>query len=101
MIAYVGIGANLGDARANVDDAIERLAALPSSRLLRHSARYRSAPVDSSGDDYINAVACIDTGLSAPELLEALQHVAQLTPQLSRFFAIPIFASRRSADVVL
>ena len=35
MIAYIGIGANLGDALANVDDALARLAALPSTRLLR------------------------------------------------------------------
>jgi 2-amino-4-hydroxy-6-hydroxymethyldihydropteridine diphosphokinase len=75
MIAYVGIGANLGDARANVDDALARLAALPASRLLRHSAQYRTAPIASSGDDYINAVACLDTELSAPELLAALHAI--------------------------
>jgi 2-amino-4-hydroxy-6-hydroxymethyldihydropteridine diphosphokinase len=75
MIAYIGIGANLGDARANVADALGRLASLPASRLLRQSAQYRSAPIDSSGDDYINAVACIDTGLSAPDLLAALHAI--------------------------
>jgi 2-amino-4-hydroxy-6-hydroxymethyldihydropteridine diphosphokinase len=75
MIAYIGIGANLGDARANVDDALVRLAALPGGGLLRHSASYRTAPIDSSGDDYINAVACIDTPLTAPALLEALHGI--------------------------
>ena len=34
MIAYVGIGANLGDARANVLDALDRLAGLPGGALL-------------------------------------------------------------------
>ncbi|MEN3276262.1 MAG: 2-amino-4-hydroxy-6-hydroxymethyldihydropteridine diphosphokinase [Massilia sp.] len=77
MIAYVGIGANLGDASANVIDAIARLAALPDTRLLRHSASYRTAPIDSSGDDYINAVACIDTPMSAPGLLAALHGIEQ------------------------
>jgi 2-amino-4-hydroxy-6-hydroxymethyldihydropteridine diphosphokinase len=77
MIAYVGIGANLGDARANVADAVERLAALPHSRLLRASSSYRTAPIDSSGDDYINAVACLDTDLPAPALLDALQAIEQ------------------------
>jgi 2-amino-4-hydroxy-6-hydroxymethyldihydropteridine diphosphokinase len=77
MIAYVGIGANLGDARANVADALARLAAQPSCTLLRASSSYRSAPIDSSGDDYINAVACIDTALSAPELLAALHAIEQ------------------------
>ncbi|MDL2354630.1 MAG: 2-amino-4-hydroxy-6-hydroxymethyldihydropteridine diphosphokinase [Pseudomonadota bacterium] len=75
MIAYVGIGANLGDARANVGDALVRLAALPATALLRHSASYVSAPIDSSGDDYINAVACIDTALDAPALLAALHGI--------------------------
>ena len=68
MIAYIGIGANLGDARANVDDAVARLALLPESRLLRTSPYYRSAPIDASGDDYVNAVAAIDTRLPVPYL---------------------------------
>lgn len=75
MIAYIGIGANLGDARANVADALARLGALPGTTLVRASACYRTAPVDSSGDDYINAVACIDTGLTAHALLDALQAI--------------------------
>jgi 2-amino-4-hydroxy-6-hydroxymethyldihydropteridine diphosphokinase len=75
MIAYIGIGANLGDARANVDDALVRLGALPSTTLLRHSSAWRSAPVDSSGDDYVNAVACLDTALAPAELLAALHAI--------------------------
>ena len=75
MIAYIGIGANLGDASANVDDALARLARLDGCNLLASSSKYRTAPIDSSGDDYINAVACIDTPLSAPALLEALHGI--------------------------
>ena len=75
MIAYIGIGANLGDASANVDDALARLARLEGCTLLRASSKYRTAPIDSSGADYINAVACIDTPLAAPALLEALHGI--------------------------
>jgi 2-amino-4-hydroxy-6-hydroxymethyldihydropteridine diphosphokinase len=75
MIAYVGIGANLGDARANVIDAIARLAALPGARLLTASSLYRTAPIDSCGDDYINAVACLDCTLEPHALLAALQQI--------------------------
>jgi 2-amino-4-hydroxy-6-hydroxymethyldihydropteridine diphosphokinase len=75
MIVYIGIGANLGDARGNVDDAVARLGLLPESRLLRTSPYYRSAPIDSSGDDYVNAVASIDTKLSAADLLAALHTI--------------------------
>lgn len=77
MIAYVGIGANLGDARANVADAVARLAALPGVRLVRASSSYRTAPIDSSGDDYVNAVACLDTKLPAHALLHALRAIEQ------------------------
>jgi 2-amino-4-hydroxy-6-hydroxymethyldihydropteridine diphosphokinase len=75
MIAYIGIGANLGDASANVDDALARLGALAQTRLVASSGKYRTAPIDSSGDDYINAVACIDTPLAAPDLLDALHAI--------------------------
>jgi 2-amino-4-hydroxy-6-hydroxymethyldihydropteridine diphosphokinase len=75
MIAYIGIGANLGDARANVDDALVRLAALPATTLLSRSSAWRSAPIDSSGDDYVNAVACLDTTLAPAALLDALHGI--------------------------
>ncbi len=75
MIAYIAIGANLGDAMANVDDAFALLTALPGTRVLAQSSRYRTAPIDSSGPDYINAVACIDTALPALDLLDALQAI--------------------------
>jgi 2-amino-4-hydroxy-6-hydroxymethyldihydropteridine diphosphokinase len=77
MIAYIGIGANLGDPRGAVADALARLARLPATTLAAQSASYRSAPIDSSGDDYINAVACLDTGLPAHELLQALFDIEQ------------------------
>ena len=77
MIAWVGIGANLGDARANVLDAIARLGRLPGARLLQASSLYRTAPIDSSGDDYINAVAALDTDLAAHALLQALFDIEQ------------------------
>jgi 2-amino-4-hydroxy-6-hydroxymethyldihydropteridine diphosphokinase len=77
MIAWIGIGANLGDARANVLDAIERLARLPGARLLQASSLYRTAPIDSSGDDYVNAVASLDTELDAHALLRALLAIEQ------------------------
>jgi 2-amino-4-hydroxy-6-hydroxymethyldihydropteridine diphosphokinase len=72
---WVGIGANLGDARANVLDALARLDAQPGCRLLAASSLWRTAPIDSSGDDYINAVAQVDTSLDAHALLAALQAI--------------------------
>lgn len=77
MIAYVGIGANLGAARANVLDAIERLRQMKQSSLQAASSLYRSAPIDAGGPDYINAVARIETLLPALDLLQALQTIEQ------------------------
>ena len=53
MIAFIAIGANLGDAMANVDDAFAHLDRLPGTRVLAQSSRYRTAPIDSSGDDSV------------------------------------------------
>jgi len=75
--AYIGIGANLGDARANVEDAIEMLRQLHESTLAGVSSLYLTAPIDSSGDDYINAVARLQTTLEPEALLTALQNIEQ------------------------
>ncbi|MCI1012514.1 2-amino-4-hydroxy-6-hydroxymethyldihydropteridine diphosphokinase [Herbaspirillum sp. C7C2] len=74
-LAWIGIGGNLGDARATVEQAIARLTGLPQSRLMHSSSLYRTAPIDSSGDDYVNAVVLVSTTLPALELLHALQAI--------------------------
>ena len=78
VTAFVALGANLGDARATVLRALNELATLPQTRLQARSRLYCTAPHEASGPDYINAVARIDTGLSAPDLLLALQALEQL-----------------------
>lgn len=75
MLAYIGIGSNLGNARSNVERAITRLQQLPESRVTAQSSLFQSAPIDAAGDDYINAVVGIETPLSAPNLLRALQSI--------------------------
>ena len=73
--AYVAIGANLGDAKATVLQAIDALDALPQTRVAARSSLYRSAPFEASGPDFINAVAALDTGLGAHALLDAMQQL--------------------------
>lgn len=77
MRAYIGIGANLGDAQDTVRQAIARLDRIPATQLQLASSLYSSAPIDSSGDDYVNAVAAVTTSLSASDLLLALQDIEQ------------------------
>jgi 2-amino-4-hydroxy-6-hydroxymethyldihydropteridine diphosphokinase len=73
ITAYIALGANLGDARASVLQSILDLASLTGTRLVCSSSLYQTSPLDSSGPDYINAVAEVSTQLSAPDLLNALQ----------------------------
>ncbi len=75
--AFVGLGANLGDARATVEAALQALGALPGTRLVERSSLFRSAPVDAGGEDYVNAVAHLETTLPAAELLAALMAIEQ------------------------
>jgi 2-amino-4-hydroxy-6-hydroxymethyldihydropteridine diphosphokinase len=81
VTAYIAIGANLGQAQRSVQQAMQALGQLPLTRLLSYSSLYRTAPIVSdlsrqpsaNGPDYINAVAAIATGLTAPDLLLHLQ----------------------------
>ena len=75
VTAYVGVGANLGDPVAAVRAAMDALDTLPHSRVTARSPLYRSAPVGASGPDYVNAVAALETSLTAPELLAHLQQL--------------------------
>lgn len=77
VVATVGLGANLGNPQAAVAGAIAMLAALDGVKLVAQSAFYRSAPIDSSGPDYVNAVVQLQTNLIAPELLAQLQTIEQ------------------------
>ncbi|WP_420476006.1 2-amino-4-hydroxy-6-hydroxymethyldihydropteridine diphosphokinase [Noviherbaspirillum sp. ST9] len=74
---YIGIGANLGDARDTVTQAIALIGKLPQTQLAATSSLFSTAPVDAGGDDYVNAVVKIDTRLQPIELLQALQALEQ------------------------
>ena len=73
--AFIGIGANLGDARDTVLQAVNRLSSIAGCQEVVASALFSSAPIDSSGNDYVNAVAQLQTHLTAQALLEALQAI--------------------------
>ena len=61
--AYVGLGANVGDARATLVVAVHALGALPGVRIRGVSRLYRTRPVGvAEQPDFLNAVA----GLEVP-----------------------------------
>jgi 2-amino-4-hydroxy-6-hydroxymethyldihydropteridine diphosphokinase len=75
LSAFIGVGANLGDAQAsNVLHGLQH-AGLPDTALVAQSSLYRTAPLESSGADYVNAVVAIATSLTAAELLAHLQRI--------------------------
>ena len=75
--AFVGVGANLGDAQATVRAALQALRGLPQTQWVAGSSLYRSRPVDAAGPDYINAVAELRTALAPHPLLQRLQDIEQ------------------------
>jgi 2-amino-4-hydroxy-6-hydroxymethyldihydropteridine diphosphokinase len=77
VVATVGLGANLGNPQAALAGAMASIAAVEGVKLVAQSAFYRSAPIDSSGPDYVNAVIQLHTTLSAPALLAQLQTIEQ------------------------
>lgn len=81
--AYIGLGANLGDAAAALAQAVKDVSGLPGTKVVARSSLYRTAPITTTGgaqvqapgDDYLNAVIKIQTSLPAPVLL---QHLLQI-----------------------
>jgi 2-amino-4-hydroxy-6-hydroxymethyldihydropteridine diphosphokinase len=70
--AFIGIGTNLGDRAANFRDAIKRIGAMPSTRVVRQSSIYETEPVGNIQGFFLNGVVEADTALLADELLRAL-----------------------------
>ncbi len=70
--AFIGMGGNLGDVARRFQQALSGLAALPATRVEAVSSLYRTKPIESSGPDYLNAVAVLQSALGPHELLRAL-----------------------------
>ena len=70
MRAYVGLGSNLGERENMIRLALEQLALLPETGLGRVSSLYDTAPVgDLEQPNFLNAVAAVETELTARQLL--------------------------------
>lgn len=76
-LCLIGLGSNAGDRRANLDLAIERLAARSDVRVVACSACHPSRPVGGPSDQpaFLNAAARCETALGAESLLHVLQDV--------------------------
>ena len=75
VTAYIALGANLGDPGAALHQAMDDLDQVDDVKVVKRSSLYQTAPIDSSGPDYVNAVVEISTALTAPALLAVLQFI--------------------------
>ncbi|SHF49964.1 2-amino-4-hydroxy-6-hydroxymethyldihydropteridine diphosphokinase [Desulforamulus putei] len=75
-VAYIGLGSNLGDRKACIQGALERLAGTPGIQLLRVASLYETAPWGKTDQDrFLNTVAEVDSDLSPEELLQILLQI--------------------------
>ncbi len=71
-LAYIGLGANLGDRAATLSRALELLAARPEIEVVAVSSFHETEPVGFLDQPrFLNGVAALETGL-APEALLAI-----------------------------
>ncbi len=73
--AFIGVGSNLGDRKANIAEALTRVAGLPSSRIVRASSLYESEPHGDAKTWFVNAVVELETDLAAADLLKRMKAV--------------------------
>lgn len=73
MESWIGLGGNLGNSEARLTEAVFRLEQVENIKLRRCSGLYRSAPWGNENqEDFLNAVAVLDTTLKPLELMKAL-----------------------------
>lgn len=69
---FVAIGSNLGSRKANHLEAMERINAIPRTRIVRQSSFYESEPHGDAKTWFVNSVVELQTELSPEELLKKL-----------------------------
>lgn len=101
ILAYIGIGSNLGDPLLQCKESIKRLTGIPGISIERTSSFYKTEPVVSDScvrDDrvetgnqhwFINAVTEVRTTLSPRDLLRSLQGIESKMGRVRSFVGAP------------
>lgn len=75
-IAYIALGSNMGDRDLNLLRAVAEIGRIPGTRITALSSFYDTEPVGGvEQENFLNAVARIETVLFPHELLEELQRI--------------------------
>jgi 2-amino-4-hydroxy-6-hydroxymethyldihydropteridine diphosphokinase len=73
LLAYIGIGSNLGDKLDNCRRAVEAIVADGRNRLVQRSPFYCTEPVGKKDQEwFVNGVVLVDTPMTPGELLDFL-----------------------------
>ena len=72
---YIGVGSNLGNKKDNFLEALERLAKLPDTKILKESSLYESEPLGDSKDWYVNGAIEIETKFKPDMLLKKFKNI--------------------------
>ncbi|MFN8599157.1 MAG: 2-amino-4-hydroxy-6-hydroxymethyldihydropteridine diphosphokinase [Candidatus Binatia bacterium] len=75
--AFIGVGSNLGDRKANIAEALDRAGKLVGSRIVRTSSLYESEPHGNARTWFVNAAFELETDLPAAELLKKLKAIEE------------------------
>ena len=76
MLAYIGLGSNLNNPKAQIEKALSAINRVEEISLKEVSSFYESRPLlDMPGPNYINAVCGVETSLSAIDLLDVCQSI--------------------------
>jgi 2-amino-4-hydroxy-6-hydroxymethyldihydropteridine diphosphokinase len=76
--AFIGIGTNLGDRAANYREAIQRISALPGTRVVRQSSIYETEPVGEVKGPFLNGVIEVEVELGPDALMRRLLGIERL-----------------------
>jgi 2-amino-4-hydroxy-6-hydroxymethyldihydropteridine diphosphokinase len=72
---FIGLGSNLGDRRANLLEALERIRKVPDTRIIKESSLYESEPHGDAKTWFVNGVIEIETTLTPENLLKKLKAI--------------------------
>jgi 2-amino-4-hydroxy-6-hydroxymethyldihydropteridine diphosphokinase len=73
--AFIGIGSNLGDRKANYFEAIDRIQKIAGTRVLKQSSLYESEPLGDAKTWFVNGVVELETECGADDLLKRLLQI--------------------------
>ena len=72
---YIGIGSNVGNKRENFFEAVNRLAKLPDTRVIKESSLYESEPLGDAKEWYVNGAVEIETKFKPDMLLKKFKNI--------------------------